>query len=398
MLSNDVAKLDVGGAQYSCLCRDDGGILDDLFSYRLDDDRYLTVTNAANRDTDFAWLAEHAAGFDAELRDAGDDYAMLAVQGPRARELVARPRRRRAAGADADGTHRGRGRRRRSSAGPATRARTGSSCCSTPSGARRLGRAARRRARPRRASVPATRCGSRSASTSTATTSTTERNPIEAGLGWCCKEETGFIGSEAIAAARADGPGRATRPVRAHRARHPAPGQRRCSGGEDGRRGDQRTHSPSLGIGIGMAYVRSDLAEPGTEIEIDVRGKRRPAHRVQAPVQARRRLGAPMADESYPEDLRYHPEHDWARIEGEEATLGITWYAQDALGEVVFYEPPEVGSEIVKDRPTPRSSRSRPSPTSTRRSRARSPRSTRRWATTPRRSTRIPTERAGSSR
>jgi glycine cleavage system H protein len=58
-----------------------------------------------------------------------------------------------------------------------------------------------------------------------------------------------------------------------------------------------------------------------------------------------------VADESYPEDLRYHPEHDWARIEGDVATLGITWYAQDALGEVVFYDPPEVGSEIVKDRP-----------------------------------------------
>ena len=56
-----------------------------------------------------------------------------------------------------------------------------------------------------------------------------------------------------------------------------------------------------------------------------------------------------MAEESYPEELRYHPEHDWARIEGDEATLGITWYAQDALGEVVFFEPPEVGAEISKD-------------------------------------------------
>jgi glycine cleavage system H protein len=56
-----------------------------------------------------------------------------------------------------------------------------------------------------------------------------------------------------------------------------------------------------------------------------------------------------MADESYPEDLRYHPEHDWVRIDGTEATFGITWYAQDALGEVVFYEPPETGSEVTKD-------------------------------------------------
>ena len=51
----------------------------------------------------------------------------------------------------------------------------------------------------------------------------------------------------------------------------------------------------------------------------------------------------------YPEDLRYHPEHDWARIEGEIATFGVTWYAQDALGEVVFYDPPEVGTTVAKD-------------------------------------------------
>jgi glycine cleavage system H protein len=55
------------------------------------------------------------------------------------------------------------------------------------------------------------------------------------------------------------------------------------------------------------------------------------------------------ASESYPEDLRYHPEHDWARIEGGEATLGITWYAQDSLGELVHYEPPDVGATLAKD-------------------------------------------------
>ena len=55
------------------------------------------------------------------------------------------------------------------------------------------------------------------------------------------------------------------------------------------------------------------------------------------------------AEESYPDDLRYHPEHDWARVEGDVATLGITWYAQDALGEIVHYEPPEEGSSLAKD-------------------------------------------------
>jgi len=58
-----------------------------------------------------------------------------------------------------------------------------------------------------------------------------------------------------------------------------------------------------------------------------------------------------LADETYPDDLKYHPEHDWARIEGSEATFGITWYAQDALGEVVFYEPPEIGATVSKDSP-----------------------------------------------
>lgn len=58
-----------------------------------------------------------------------------------------------------------------------------------------------------------------------------------------------------------------------------------------------------------------------------------------------------MTDASYPEDLLYHPEHDWVRIEGDQATFGITWYAQDSLGEVVFYEPPEVGSTVAKDSP-----------------------------------------------
>ena len=56
-----------------------------------------------------------------------------------------------------------------------------------------------------------------------------------------------------------------------------------------------------------------------------------------------------MASESYPDDLRYHPEHDWARVEGDEAVLGITWYAQDALGELVHFEAPEAGATLTKD-------------------------------------------------
>ena len=58
-----------------------------------------------------------------------------------------------------------------------------------------------------------------------------------------------------------------------------------------------------------------------------------------------------MAEEEYPEDLLYHAEHDWARVDGDQATFGITWYAQDQLGEVVYFEPPEVGTTVTKDEP-----------------------------------------------
>jgi glycine cleavage system H protein len=58
-----------------------------------------------------------------------------------------------------------------------------------------------------------------------------------------------------------------------------------------------------------------------------------------------------LSEESYPDGLLYHPEHDWARVEGGSATFGLTWYAQDALGEVVFFEPPETGTEVGKDTP-----------------------------------------------
>jgi glycine cleavage system H protein len=58
-----------------------------------------------------------------------------------------------------------------------------------------------------------------------------------------------------------------------------------------------------------------------------------------------------LADESYPDELKYHPEHDWARIEGDQATFGVTWFAQDSLGEIVFFDLPEVGKQIAAGQP-----------------------------------------------
>src|SRR2546423_4837419 len=80
LLSNDVSKIAEHGAQYSVLCREDGGVLDDLFTYRLDDDRFLTVTNAANHPRDFEWFQAHLGDFDVQVADAAESYAMLALQ------------------------------------------------------------------------------------------------------------------------------------------------------------------------------------------------------------------------------------------------------------------------------------------------------------------------------
>ena len=88
LLTNDVTRIADHGAQYALLCNEAGGVLDDLFTYRLAPDRFLTVTNAANHERDLAWFQAHADGFDATVTDRIDDLAMLAVQGPEARALV----------------------------------------------------------------------------------------------------------------------------------------------------------------------------------------------------------------------------------------------------------------------------------------------------------------------
>src|SRR3954451_4051046 len=88
LLSNDIRRMPEGGAQYSVMCLDDGGIVDDLFTYRLGETHFLTVTNAANHAKDLAYFLKQADGFDADVSDCADRFAMLAVQGPEARGIV----------------------------------------------------------------------------------------------------------------------------------------------------------------------------------------------------------------------------------------------------------------------------------------------------------------------
>ena len=272
LLSNDVDKVPVGGAQYSLLCRDDGGVLDDLFSYRLEPERWLTVTNAANHDKDLRWLREHSSGYAVTLIDRAPDYAMLAVQGPRAREIVQ-------AMADAPLPARFTIHERRLAGATALVAGTGYTgedgveVLVANSAAPRLWDELVRRG--------ATPCGLASRDTLRLEVCyhlygndlMEERGPIEAGLGWACKEDTGFIGADAVRAVRDAGPREKLVAFTLDGPGIPRQGNPIVGGGEV----TSGTLSPCLEIGIGMGYVPSERAEPGTALEIDVRGKLRAA-------------------------------------------------------------------------------------------------------------------------
>ena len=272
LLSNDVRRVPEGGAQYSVLCREDGGILDDLFTYRLAEEHFLTVTNAANHEKDLAWFQRHAEDFDVDVVDHIDDYAMLAVQGPRARDIL---------GGLADGRLPQRMHCcQRSVAGvPMLVCGTGYTgedgveVLLHPDGAGTVWDALVE------AGVTPAGLGARDTLRLEVcfhlygNDMDEERNPIEAGLGWCCKEETGFVGAEAVRAAREAGAAEKLVPFALTGPGIPRPGNPVAGGGVV----TSGTMSPCLGIGIGMGYVPVERAEPGTELEIDVRGKTRPA-------------------------------------------------------------------------------------------------------------------------
>ncbi|HEY5316613.1 MAG TPA: glycine cleavage system aminomethyltransferase GcvT [Solirubrobacteraceae bacterium] len=272
VLSNDVRRIPEGGAQYSLLCREDGGILDDLFTYRLAACEFLTITNAANHEHDLAWMQERAASFDVDVIDCAPEFAMLAVQGPGARELVRGladgplPPRMHCCQRDVSGVP-------MFVCGTGYTGEDGVELLLDPEHAPAVWDAL--------VSGGAQPCGLGARDTLRlevcfhlyGNDMDVHRNPIEAGLGWCCKDGTGYIGAEAVAAARAagtpeklvafavEGPGIA-------RQGNPILGGGVVTSG---------TFSPCLERGIGMGYVASERSEPGGRLEIDVRGTTRPA-------------------------------------------------------------------------------------------------------------------------
>jgi aminomethyltransferase len=287
VLSNDIAKVAVGGAQYSCLCQEDGGVLDDLFVYRLGGDRFLIVTNAANHETDLAWLGRQSRGFDVIVRDVADRYAMLAVQGPHARAVLGS-----ALGVELPPrfhvSHVRVGRRPALACGTGYTGEDGVELLIDPEVAAPIW------AELLDAGVVPCGLGARDTLRLEVcfplhgNELTPERNPVEAGLGWCCKEATGFVGSEAIARARAEGTAETLVAFEIEDKGIPRETNPVFHEGEQVGVVTSGTFAPSLELGAGMAYISSELAEVGTEIEIDVRGKRRRARIASKPLYAKR--------------------------------------------------------------------------------------------------------------
>ena len=281
ILSNDVRRIPEGGAQYSVLCTPGGGILDDLFTYR-HGSGFLTVTNASNHERDLEWMRRQARGYEVKVHDRLHDFAMLAVQGPDARRIVGKladgnlPSRMHACTRVVGGVP-------LLVAGTGYTGEDGVELLVHPDAAATVWDALLAEG------VEPIGLGARDTLRMEVcfhlygNDMDESRNPIEAGLGWCCKEGTGFIGAEAIAAARAGGtaeklvPFVITGPGIARQGNPVVGGGVVTSG----------TLSPCLEVGIGMAYLPVDRIEPGTAFEIDVRGKTRPAEVRKKPLYAK---------------------------------------------------------------------------------------------------------------
>ncbi len=277
LLSNDLARIGPGQAQYTLLTNEEGGIVDDLIVYELSPERFLLIVNAANRDADFRRLKEHErTGVD--VRDVSDEYALLAVQGPRAIErlgLEPTP-----AFTFAEGEI---------DAVPCLIARTG---YTGEEGVELLVEAGHAGelwdAVVERGAKP---CGLGARDTLRLEVCYPlhgndigpDTDAVSAGLGWVCAFDKEFVGADVLRGIKEQGPERKLVAFVMEEKAIPRQGMGILEGGEV----TSGSHSPMLDRGIGMGYVPAALAEPDTEVTIDVRGRERKAKIVKKPIYRR---------------------------------------------------------------------------------------------------------------
>ena len=277
LLSNDLDSVEPGGAQYTLLTNERGGIVDDLIVYELDPFRFLLIVNASNREIDFNWLKEREVP-GSDVRDISDEYGLIAVQGPRTLERLELP--------------------------PAPAFTfiegevAGITCMVNRTGytgeegvellvmadeaAALWDAALDRGAKPcglgARDSLRLEVCYPLHGNDIGPDT-----DAISAGLGWVCALDKDFTGAEELRRIKEAGPERRLAAFVMEERAVPRPGMPILEGGEV----TSGTHSPMLDQGIGMGYVPAALAEAGQVLTIDVRGRHRRARVVEKPIYRR---------------------------------------------------------------------------------------------------------------
>jgi len=285
---NDASKLAVGQAQYGAMCRPSGGVIDDLLVYRFAD-RWMLVVNASNRDKDWEWVSRQAAGLDVQLEDRSDEIALLALQGPKARSILAP-----LADVDLEGIGYYRFAEGRVAGAPTLIAGTGY----TGEDGFELYLAADDAERVWKALLDAGASDGLVPAGLGARDSLRlemgyalygndldeEHTPIEAGLGWITKLGKGdFIARDVLAAQKEQGVERTLVGLTLTERGFPRPGYEVLEGDRPVGVVTSGTVSPTLGLGIAMAWVPPRLSAVGTELAISLRGKPAGARVVKTP-------------------------------------------------------------------------------------------------------------------
>jgi aminomethyltransferase len=277
LLSNDLGRVEVGGAQYTLLTNERGGIVDDLIAYRLEPGRYLLVVNAANKDADYEWIKEREIR-GTDVRDVSEEYGLLAVQGPRSLErlgLEQAPAFTFTMG-EVDGIE-------------VMVNRTGYTgeegvelMVMAEDAAALWDAVLERGAQP---------CGLGARDTLRLEVCYPlhgndigpETDAISAGLGWVCNLEKEFTGAAELRGIKSEGPVKKLVPFVMTEGGIPRQGMAIAEGGGV----TSGSHSPMLDRGIGMGYVEVAHVDPGSVLTIDVRGRARPAEVVRKPIYKR---------------------------------------------------------------------------------------------------------------
>ncbi len=277
LLSNDLARIGIGEAQYTLLTNEGGGIVDDLIVYRLDRCRFLLIVNASNAETDFEWLRDRELP-GSDVRNVSDEYGLIAVQGPRSLERLGLD--------DAPAFTFAEGEIDGIACMINRTGYTGEKGVELMVMADEAGelweRVLARGVKP---------CGLGARDTLRLEVCyplhgndiSPETDAISAGLGWVCALDRDFTGAEELRRIKAQGPDRNLIAFVMEQRAVPRQGMSIVEGGEV----TSGTHSPMLDRGIGMGYVPAGAAEPGREITIDVRGKPREAKIVRKPIYER---------------------------------------------------------------------------------------------------------------